>query len=184
MRAQPKILALLVTVYTTTAVADVPNLFEPKKKSSEAIVASVLFCIKAASKKQPAAPQRTLLKYCSCMTDSQRKQGLKNLERVVQQCARFAIQNAQRQAPQRSPLARNLRWASEFIVSGHMACEERAKRNGRSVSYRQAYCGCLTDSFRANHTTFPTNARRAWTKTDLRACRHYAAGQERQRHGR
>lgn len=172
---------LLLSLLPGTAIADVPNIFQPKKTSSSAITAGVITCMASAKKNNPGHPPRLWVKYCGCTVDAMRKWQLKTGKAdakisEMKRCGAWAQKVQSIQRPSISPFGPTP-WSSERIFSGVIECErsilrsssakEKAKKRWLAAELR---CACMVDAARAKKTKNFQLALKKVTKKEHARC--------------
>lgn len=70
--------------------ADVPNMFNSHRYSTDAMIAYVENCVDAALKANPQLNKRIVERFCGCMADSYQEGLSSKDERVLNTCTTFA----------------------------------------------------------------------------------------------
>lgn len=165
------IFSALISV-ASIAKADVANVYEADKLSSEAITAGVLSCVEEAEKsfkRSNVEPNKlVIIKYCSCSVDAYRSKRRTPVVKELKVCANWA-ENNHGKKPLNSPfLKKENTWNSEKIAGGQLGCEKGLSRT--TIPYKQAFCGCFVDAVRSKGTSNVKKAVGLVTKQEEKMC--------------
>jgi len=132
---------LLFPVAATAA--DVPNIFDPRKVSSETIAYGVSACVRSGYKALPKIGLTPWFRYCSCAADAIRRKISKG---VNIKCARYTASSAKV-----SPYFNKKMVVSSMEVAVEVAtCVDIAVKVSVPTDFALAYCGCVSDARRHN----------------------------------
>ena len=153
---------LLFILLQSVAFAETPNLFNPTKPGTEAMVAGAEGCQKGFEKGRRSLGRWTGSKedrllavyFCACQFDSKRKFPSQPLESHAQECiddASIKVKKSHDGVPFRlNNIFDSNEYAFSAIQSAFYACEEKESKSPlhkwpKKYGQKGAYCSCLVD---------------------------------------
>jgi len=149
------LIAVLSVLFLTTIAhaktKDVPNIFEPKRVSSESIFEGVRLCTQAGYKLAPKLGAELWLNYCLCAADNVRLTRNPLNKKVSAICYKHATsKNKNGNSPYFNK--KKLVMSSKRIVGVVMNCVSAGQSQQVPWEFTLPYCGCLMDAARLNYS--------------------------------
>lgn len=139
--------AYLISSLAQATPKDAPNIFQPKRISSESIFAGVGQCLRSGFAARPQLGEQTWYIYCLCAADRIRMTRKQLDRRGAAGCVKHALKTPNAKWPFFVP---RLVVPSHTIVRAVASCAAASIKSRMPWKFGLPYCGCLADAARLN----------------------------------